>query len=120
MDKEFYCIHSELCKTLANAKRQEILDILRTSERNVNQLVELTGIPQANLSQHLAILRTKGVLTSTRRGANVFYSIANPKIIQAFDLLTEVMQEQQVKADKAIDEGVAYAQARARQAKEGG
>lgn len=120
MDKEFYCLHSELCKTLANAKRQEILDILRDSERNVNQLVELTGIAQANLSQHLAILRTKGVLTSSRRGANVFYSIANPKIIHAFDLLTEVMQEQQAKADKAIDEGVAYAKARTRDTQGGG
>lgn len=109
MDKEFYCLHSELCKTLANPKRQEILDILRDSERTVNQLVELTGIPQANLSQHLAILRTKSVLVSSRQGANVFYRIANPKIMQAFDLITEVMQEQQAKAEKAIDEGVTYA-----------
>lgn len=120
MDKQFYCLHSELCKTLANPKRQEILDILRETERNVNELVELTGIPQANLSQHLAILRTKGVLASSRHGANVFYRIANPKIMKAFDLITEVMQEQQAKADKAIDEGVSYAQTRARENKEGG
>ncbi len=106
MDKIFYCLHSELCKTLANPKRQEILDILRDGEKTVNELVALTGIPQANLSQHLAILRTKGVLANRRQGANVFYGIANPKIIQAFDLITEVMQEQQAKTDKAIDEGL--------------
>ncbi|MFA5866408.1 MAG: metalloregulator ArsR/SmtB family transcription factor [Actinomycetota bacterium] len=106
MDKAFYCLHSELCKTLANPKRQEILDILRNGEKTVNDLVALTGIPQANLSQHLAILRTKGVLANRRQGANVFYGVANPKIIQAFDLITEVLQEQQAKTDKAIDEGL--------------
>jgi DNA-binding transcriptional ArsR family regulator len=106
VDKAFYCLHSEICKTLANPKRQEIMDILRDGERTVNDLVGLTGIPQANLSQNLAILRTKGVLISRRQGANVFYDLANPKIIQAFDLITEVMQEQQIKTDKAIDEGV--------------
>lgn len=106
MDKAFYCLHSELCKTLANPKRQEILDILRGGERTVNDLVSQTGIPQANLSQHLAILRTKGVLSSRRQGANVYYEIANIKIIQAFDLIAEVMQEQQEKTDKAIDEGI--------------
>lgn len=106
MDKAFYCLHSELCKTLANPKRQEIMDILRDGERTVNDLVGITGIPQANLSQHLAILRTKGVLSSRRQGANVFYNIANPKIIQAFDLITEVMQEQQILTEKTIDEGL--------------
>ncbi len=106
MDKAFYCLHSELCKTLANPKRQEILDILRDGEKTVNDLVGLTGIPQANLSQHLAILRTKGVLVNRRQGANVFYGIANQKIVQAFDLITEVMQEQQARTDKAIDEGL--------------
>ncbi len=106
MDKGFYCLHSELCKTLANPKRQEIMDNLREGEMTVNDLVEKTGITQANLSQHLAILRTKGVLTGRRQGANVFYSIAHPKIIQAFDLITEVMLEQQAQTDKTIDEGI--------------
>jgi ArsR family transcriptional regulator, virulence genes transcriptional regulator len=97
MDKKFYCIHSELCKTLANPKRQEIMDSLREGEKTVNELVELTGIPQANLSQHLAILRNKGIMDTRRQGANIYYRISNPKIFQAFDLITEVMQEQQAK-----------------------
>lgn len=109
MDKEFFYLHSELCKTLANPKRQEIMDSLRDGEMSVNELVKATGIAQANLSQHLAIMRARGVLISRRDGANVYYDIANPKICQAFDLLTEVMQEQQVKNDRAIDEGVAHA-----------
>ena len=106
MDKSFYCLHSELCKTLANPKRQEIMDHLREGELTVNELVAKTSIPQANLSQHLAILRTQGVLEARRQGANVYYHIENPKIIKAFDLITEVMQERQTKNDRAIDEAV--------------
>lgn len=115
MDKEFFYLHSELCKTLANPKRQEIMDSLRAGEMSVNKLVKATGIAQANLSQHLAIMRARGVLISRRDGANVYYAISNPKIYQAFDLLTEVMQEKQVKNDKTIDEGVAHARGLDRQ-----
>lgn len=93
MDAEFYCMHSELCKTLANDKRQMILGALRDDELSVGQLVERTGISQANLSQHLSIMRSHGVVRARRDGTHVFYSISNPKLIQAFDLITEVMQE---------------------------
>ncbi len=92
-DAEFYCLHSELCKTLANAKRQMILGSLRADELTVSELQERTGIPQATLSQHLSILRSAGVVRTRRDGNRVYYAITNPKIIQAFDLITEVMQE---------------------------
>ena len=92
-EAEFYCLHSDLCKTLANAKRQMILGSLRDGELTVGDLHRHTGIPQATLSQHLAILRSHGVVRARRAGNRVYYSITNPKIIQAFDLITEVMQE---------------------------
>jgi ArsR family transcriptional regulator, virulence genes transcriptional regulator len=90
---DFYCLHSELCKTLANAKRQQILDALRDGEVTVGQVVEHTGIAQANVSQHLSLMRGKGIVNSRRDGAYVYYRISNPKILQAFDLITEVMRE---------------------------
>lgn len=109
MDADFYCMHSELCKTLANDKRQMILGALRDAERSVGQLVALTGIPQANLSQHLSIMRAHGVVHARRQGTHVYYSISNPKLIQAFDLITEVMQE-------SIDERAEYGAASQAQA----
>lgn len=90
---DFFCLHSDLCKTLANAKRQMILSALRDGESAVTDIQERTGIPQATLSQHLAILRSAGVVRTRREGNRIFYTITNPKIIQAFDLITEVMQE---------------------------
>ena len=93
MDEEFYCMHSEICKTLANDKRQMILGALRDGELSVGRLVDRTGIAQANLSQHLARMRASRVVDNRRDGTSVYYSIANPKLIQAFDLITQVMQE---------------------------
>lgn len=90
---DFYCMHSDMCKTLANEKRQMIIDTLRDNEMTVTQLIESTGITQANLSQHLAILRAKGVVRTRREGTRVFYAIANPKILAAFDLISEAMAE---------------------------
>ena len=103
MDAEFYCMHSELCKTLANDKRQMILGALRDRELSVGQLVEATGIPQPNLSQHLARMRAHNVVLTRREGTTVYYSIANPKLIQAFDLITEVMQESIEERAKAAE-----------------
>lgn len=95
MEAEFFCKHSELCKTLANDKRQMILAALRDGEMSVSQLSEATGIAQANLSQHLARMRSAGVVSTRRDGTSVYYSISNHKLIQAFDLITEVMLESQ-------------------------
>ena len=117
MDADFYCMHSELCKTLANDKRQMILGALRSDDLSVGQLVERTGMQQANLSQHLAIMRARGVVRTRREGNRIFYSISNPKLIQAFDLITEVMQEligERAESGATPKDGPATSGARAR------
>ena len=105
-NKNFYNIHSDVCKTLANPKRQEILDNLREKEMTVNEIVKLTGISQANLSQHLAILRTKGIVTTRRDGIHVFYSISNAKIIQAFDLISQVLNDSLINQTKTVKDAI--------------
>jgi ArsR family transcriptional regulator, virulence genes transcriptional regulator len=104
--QDFYCLHSDVCKTLANEKRQRILDALRDGELTVSDLQARTQIPQATLSQHLGILRTKGVVVARRDGAHVHYSISNPKILQAFDLISEVMAEQLDIRKDTLDEAL--------------
>ncbi|NOR13076.1 MAG: metalloregulator ArsR/SmtB family transcription factor [Candidatus Aminicenantes bacterium] len=104
--KDFYKIHSDVCKTLANPKRQEILDNLREKEMTVNEIVGKTGISQANLSQHLAILRTKGIVTTRRDGINVYYSITNSKIIQAFDLISQVLDDSLATQTKTVKDAI--------------
>lgn len=107
MKKEnFYNLHAEMCKTISNPRRQAILDTIRDGEMTVSELIEKTGISQANLSQHLAILRSKGVVKTRREGNNVHYSISNLKIIEAYDLISEVLEDSATSRDRAIKEGI--------------
>jgi len=86
-------MHAEICKTLSNPIRLEILTKLRDGKKSVNELAALTGIRQATVSQNLAVLRQRGVVTTRREGINVYYDVANPKITQACNLMREVLFE---------------------------
>ncbi|MCZ7384372.1 MAG: metalloregulator ArsR/SmtB family transcription factor [Candidatus Methanoperedens sp.] len=94
MDKKIFEMHAEICKVFTNPKRLEIISLLRDGEKTVNELTELADVPQANVSQHLTVLRQNNVVTTRRNGANIYYKIANPKILQACDLMREVLLEQ--------------------------
>ena len=91
--RRMYELHARICQTLSNPKRLEIIDCLRDSELAVSSLAEQTNISQANLSQHLAIMREKGIVTARREGMNVYYRLSNPKIIQACELMRQVLLE---------------------------
>jgi DNA-binding transcriptional ArsR family regulator len=104
INNNFYNLHADICKTISNPNRQAILDMMRAGEITVTELVKKTGISQANLSQHLSILRSKGVVNTRRDGNNIYYSISNMKIIQAYDLISEVLQESfQSKHDTVVE-----------------
>lgn len=92
-ERQLYKIHASICHTLANPKRLEIIDQLRAREMSVTELAGILEISQANLSQHLAIMRQKGIVTTQREGLNVFYRLSNPKITQACDLMRQVLLE---------------------------
>ncbi|MFC2167931.1 ArsR/SmtB family transcription factor [Acidobacteriota bacterium] len=104
--KEFYKLHAEFCKMISNPKRQEILDVLREKENTVNGLVEKTGFSQSNLSQHLAILRSKGIVQTRRDGTYLYYSITNKKIIEAYDLVSQVLRESLASQNKTIKDAL--------------
>ncbi len=92
--EEIFELHADVCKVFSNAKRLEILSILRDQEMTASDLIEKTELNKANLSQHMGILKSKGVVLTRRLGANIYYRISNPKIIQACDLMREVLLEQ--------------------------
>ena len=92
-DKRIFQLHAEICKTLSHPIRLEILSLLRDGKKSVTELAVLTGVRQATVSQHLAVLRQRGVVSTKREGINVYYDVANPKITKACDLMREVMFE---------------------------
>jgi DNA-binding transcriptional ArsR family regulator len=92
-DRQLYKLHASICHTLANPKRLEIIDKLRARELSVTELAGALEISQANLSQHLAIMRQNGIVTTRREGLNIFYQLSNPKIVEACDLMRQVLLE---------------------------
>ncbi len=90
---EIYKIHAEMCKVFSNPTRLEILNLLRDKEMSVTDLIEKTKLSQVNISQHLSIMKSKGIVLSNRIGKNIYYKLSNPKIIKAFDIIREVLSE---------------------------
>ena len=93
-EKRIFELHAEVCKTLSNPLRLQIINELQEGEKAVSSLTKALGVRQANLSQHLAVLRQRGVLATRREGPNVYYRIANPKIVKACNLIRQVLLEQ--------------------------
>ena len=87
-------LHADVCKVFSHAKRLEILNTLKDKEMTASELIEKTGLSKANLSQHMSILKSKGVVLTRREGVNIYYRVSNAKIIQACDLMREVLLEQ--------------------------
>jgi DNA-binding transcriptional ArsR family regulator len=100
--KKIFELHADVCKVFSHAKRLEILNILRNQEMTAGALLEKTGLSKANLSQHMSILKSKGVVVARREGINVYYRIANAKIIQAYDLIQGVLVEQLEEKGKMV------------------
>lgn len=94
MYKQVFKLHTDFLKALSHPKRLEIIHLIRDHSLSVSDIQNMLDLPQANLSQHLQILREHGVVTSNKKGKQIFYKIADPKIIIACDLLREVMVSQ--------------------------
>jgi DNA-binding transcriptional ArsR family regulator/YHS domain-containing protein len=94
MYSQIFELHAELLKALAHPRRLEIVQLLRDQELTVTGIYEMLDLPQANISQHLMILRDAGIVTTQRDGKQIIYSLAHPKIIEASDALREVLIDQ--------------------------
>lgn len=92
--QELYRHHADMCKVFSHPTRLRILNTLRREELSVSDLVDRLGIPLGSVSQHLNIMKQKRVLDSLKRGNTVRYRLANPKMLRAFDLIREILQEQ--------------------------
>ena len=94
IDYRIYERQAQICKAFANPVRLIILDLVSNGEVKSADLQETLGITKANLSQHLAVLRTAGIIVLRREGKQVFCSLAMPEVKQACETVHKVLQSQ--------------------------
>jgi DNA-binding transcriptional ArsR family regulator len=85
-----------ICQVLADPKRLRLIDALRDGERSVGQLAETLGATYPNISQHLNVMRDAGLVISRRDGTTIYYRLAYPQILQACDIVRDVLRAQLV------------------------
>ena len=77
-------------KSIAHPLRLKILCVVGGEEACVQEIVDAVGTSQSNISQHLAILRDKGVLLSRREANRVYYRVGDERILQLIGMMREV------------------------------
>ena len=78
---------ADIFQALAHPTRIAILELLGEGELSAGALIERLGLEQANVSQHLAVLRAKQLVLNRKAGNQVFYSVRDPLIIQMLALM---------------------------------
>lgn len=91
---EIYRLQAEICRTLADPIRLEIIENLKNGERTVSELVAAMGLRQANVSQHLAVLRQAGLVLTRRQATTVYYRLSYPEITEACRITRQILMEQ--------------------------
>ena len=102
MEDRVYDKQVQICKAFAHTNRLKILDLLANGERTGTEIQEALGIAQANISQHLAILKAAGVVATRRNGNQVYCSLAIPEVKQACQLIRDVLRVQVRNGQKLV------------------
>ena len=89
---EITVLQAEILKTLASPRRLEILHRLAISPCEVGRLADALDISQPNVSQHLAVLRSAGLVDAERDGREVRYRLSDPDVMTACDVMRRVLE----------------------------
>ncbi len=81
---------ASIARALADPKRLCVVERLAGGERSVSDLSRDIGCQVPNMSQHLSVLRSVGLVLSRRDGSTVFYRLADERVLEAYRLLQQV------------------------------
>ena len=84
---------AEFFQAMAHPTRIAIIEQLRDGELSAGELIERLDKEQANVSQHLAVLRAKQIVVNRKAGNQVFYSVRDSLIIQVLDIMKRYFQK---------------------------
>lgn len=94
VDRNLYERQATLCKAFANPTRIHLLDLLGRGEVGASDLQERLGISKANLSQHLSILRTAGVVNTRREGKRLVCVLSSREVKDACNQMRNILKQQ--------------------------
>src|SRR5215471_17257191 len=83
---------ASIFQALAHPTRIAIVEMLRDGELSAGVIQERLGIEQANASQHLAVLRSRQIVTNRKEGNQVFYSVRNPELVEVLHTMRRYFQ----------------------------
>ena len=95
---------AEFFKALANPLRIRILDELRAEELTVSEIRDRLDVELPNISQQLAVLRSKNLVASRKQGNNIYYSCSDPTVFQLLDVAKEIFNNHLIDLQKTLNE----------------
>ncbi|MGM0652427.1 MAG: ArsR/SmtB family transcription factor [Bacillota bacterium] len=93
MSEKQFAVQAEFMKALAHPTRLHIMEILRSGEKCVCEIIPELGLEQSTVSRHLAVLKREGILQSRKDGLRVIYRAASPQIYDIIDLTIEAIRK---------------------------
>ncbi len=107
-DKRIHEMHAELCKMLSHPTRLKILEQLKQEKKTVKEIVEAIETSQPTVSQHLGQLKKQGLVRAEREGNSMEYHIEYPEILDACDIIREVLFERLSENQELLRRGENY------------
>jgi len=104
LHQEITQLEANFCAALSDPNRLLILYALNEKPLNVTELTNELGLSQPTMSRHLKVLRERGLVQTVRTGTVITYSLSDPRLIQALDLLRNVMRERLTHQANLINE----------------
>jgi len=93
MKKKILEYQAEVCKTFSNYKRLEVITLLQDGELTASEIAAALETTKANTSQHLGLMRMRGLLKTRREGTSIYYRIANDKLAHACHLMRDALAQ---------------------------
>jgi ArsR family transcriptional regulator len=100
---QIYQLQADVLKALASPRRVEIVHRLGEGPREVGILAAEIGIAQPNLSQHLAVMRSAGIVEAERDGREVRYRLSDADVVVACNLMRAVLQRRLLRMSDLAD-----------------
>lgn len=84
---------ADIFQALAHPTRIAIVEMLRDCEVSAGTMFDRLGVEQANVSQHLSVLRARNIVVKRKEGNQVFYSIRSPLLLDVLDIMRQYFEE---------------------------